>query len=58
MPNLETVGFRSDNVGCDHSALSIANARNVGKEYGVKVQRTDFSTHREAKEPATEKRQP
>ena len=43
MPNLETVSFRSDNAGCYHSALTIAYAKNVGKEYGVKVQRMDFS---------------
>ena len=43
MPNLETVNFRSDNAGCYHSAFTIANAKSVGIEYGVKVQRMDFS---------------
>ena len=44
MPNLGTVSFTSDNAGCCyHSALTIANTKNVGKEYGVKVQRMDFS---------------
>lgn len=55
IPQLEFVYYRQDNAGCYHCGATIVCSRVIGEQYGVTIERLDFSDPQGGKGPCDRK---